>query len=284
MSDISVFGLGLMGSALARVLQQAGHKITVWNRSSEKMVPFVAEGATGAPSVVSAAIASPVLLVCVDSYDVTMDFLGSDEVAPHLAGRTLIQLSTGTPREALDAAAWFNNCGVAYIDGAILVLPSGIGTEDAQILFAGPKREFRQVEPILQCLGGNLRYLGENVRAAATLNLAWLCQRLGLILGAVHGALLCKSEDVGTDIYATIFPEGDRVQMLAQVIHLGEFGKPDVTVRAWHAVLQRLQRQARESEISSEFPGFAAGILERAIAAGYGEEDVAALIKVMRAT
>jgi 3-hydroxyisobutyrate dehydrogenase-like beta-hydroxyacid dehydrogenase len=115
MSDISVFGLGLMGSALARVLQQAGHKITVWNRSSEKMVPFVAEGATGAPSVVSAAIASPVLLVCVDSYDVTMDFLGSDEVAPHLAGRTLIQLSTGTPREALDAAAWFNNCGVAYI-------------------------------------------------------------------------------------------------------------------------------------------------------------------------
>jgi 3-hydroxyisobutyrate dehydrogenase-like beta-hydroxyacid dehydrogenase len=30
MSDISVLGLGLMGGALARALQQAGHKITVW--------------------------------------------------------------------------------------------------------------------------------------------------------------------------------------------------------------------------------------------------------------
>ena len=284
MSDISVLGLGLMGSALARALQQAGHKITVWNRSPEKMKPFSAKGATGASSVVSAVTASPVLLVCVDNYAVTEEILGSDEVSPHLSGRILIQLSTGTPQESQDAATCFNDYGVAYIDGAILVLPSGVGTEDAQILFAGSEAAFKQVEPMLLCLGGDLRYLGENVRAAATMNLAWLCQRLGLILGAVHGALLCRSEDVGTDIYATMFPEGDRVQMLTQVIHADDYGKPDVTVRAWHAVVQRLQIQARDSEINGEFPEFAAGILKRAISGGYGEEDVAALIKVFRAT
>ena len=283
MSEISVFGLGLMGGELARALLQAGHEITVWNRSPEKMKPFIAEGATGASSVVSAVTASPVLLVCVDNYAVTEDFLCSDDVAPHLSGRILIQLSTGTPQEARDAAARFDDYGVTYIDGAILVLPSGIGAEDAQILFAGPETAFGQIELMLQCLGGNLRYLGENVRAAATLNLAWLCQRLGLILGAVHGALLCKSENVGVDIYATMFPEGDRVQMLAQVIHAEDYGKPDVTVRAWNAILQRLQRQAQDSEINSEFPEFAAGILERAIVGGYGEEDVAALVKVLRA-
>ncbi|MCZ6493189.1 MAG: NAD(P)-binding domain-containing protein, partial [Planctomycetota bacterium] len=33
MSDISVLGLGSMGAALARALQRAGHRITVWNRS-----------------------------------------------------------------------------------------------------------------------------------------------------------------------------------------------------------------------------------------------------------
>ncbi len=281
MSDISVLGLGLMGSALARALQQAGHKITVWNRSPEKMKPFCAEGATGAPSVVSAVTASPVLLVCVDNYAVTEELLGSDHVTPQLYGRILIQLSTGTPQEARAAAAWLNDYGVAYIDGAILVLPSGIGTEDAQILFAGPDVAFRQVEPTLECLGGDLRYLGEDVRAAATLNLAWLCQRLGLILGAVHGALLCRSEGVGADIYATMFPEGDRVKMLAQTIHEEGYGTPDVTVGAWHTVLQKLQRQARDTEINSEFPKFAAGILGRAISAGYGEKDVAALIKVL---
>ena len=51
MSDISVLGLGSMGAALARALQRAGHRITVWNRSPEKMQPFVANGADGAPAV-----------------------------------------------------------------------------------------------------------------------------------------------------------------------------------------------------------------------------------------
>lgn len=51
MSDISVLGLGSMGAALARALQRAGHRITVWNRSPEKMQSFVANGAKGAPSV-----------------------------------------------------------------------------------------------------------------------------------------------------------------------------------------------------------------------------------------
>jgi 3-hydroxyisobutyrate dehydrogenase-like beta-hydroxyacid dehydrogenase len=46
MSDISILGLGLMGGALARAFQQAGHKITVWNRSPEKMEPFVARAIT----------------------------------------------------------------------------------------------------------------------------------------------------------------------------------------------------------------------------------------------
>ena len=46
--------------------------------------------------------------------------------------------------------------------------------------------------------------------------------------------------------------------------------------------MQRLQTQARDAEMSSEFPNFISGMFKRAIAAGYGEEDVAALIKVLR--
>ncbi len=44
MSDISILGLGAMGSALARALQQAGHQITVWNRTPGKMQAFVKDG------------------------------------------------------------------------------------------------------------------------------------------------------------------------------------------------------------------------------------------------
>ncbi len=51
MSDISMIGLGAMGGALARALQNGGRDITVWNRSAEKMEALVANGAAGASSV-----------------------------------------------------------------------------------------------------------------------------------------------------------------------------------------------------------------------------------------
>lgn len=281
MSEISVIGLGLMGAALARALQQAGHDIAVWNRSPEKMKHFVDEGAQGASSVVAAVTASPAILVCVDDYTVTQSLLATDDVAPRLSGRTLIQLSTGTPREARESAVWFSERGAAYIDGAILALPASIGG-DAQILVAGPESDFRGVEQLLKCLGDNLRYLGDNVGAPAALDLAWLSQRFGMILGGIHGVNLCLSEGVGADAYAALFPEGDRVRIVSEVIAAEGYRNPTATVRVWQGVLRRLQGQAQLVRINREFLEFGAGIVERAITAGHGDEDVAALIKVFR--
>jgi len=44
MSTISVLGTGLMGSAVASTLIDAGHTVTVWNRSADKSAPLVAIG------------------------------------------------------------------------------------------------------------------------------------------------------------------------------------------------------------------------------------------------
>lgn len=39
MSEVSVIGLGAMGSALAGALLRDGHRITVWNRTTAKAEP-----------------------------------------------------------------------------------------------------------------------------------------------------------------------------------------------------------------------------------------------------
>ena len=36
MNDVTVIGLGIMGTALARTLLKSGYSVTVWNRSPEK--------------------------------------------------------------------------------------------------------------------------------------------------------------------------------------------------------------------------------------------------------
>jgi 3-hydroxyisobutyrate dehydrogenase-like beta-hydroxyacid dehydrogenase len=167
MSDISVIGLGAMGSALARALLEEGHDVTVWNRTPSKMEPLAALGAKKAERVAVAVRAGPVIMVCVDSYATANQQLGGDDVVSHLSGRTIIQLSTGTPREARDSEAWLKRCGSDYLDGAIDCYPDGIGAADSRILVAGSESVFARCKAFLECLGGDLRYLGENVGAVA---------------------------------------------------------------------------------------------------------------------
>ena len=100
MSDVSVIGLGAMGSALASAQLNSGRSVTVWNRSPQKVSAHVARGAEGAATVSEAVQASPVIMICVDNYTVTNTLLGTDTVIPALSDRTVIQFSTGTPKEA----------------------------------------------------------------------------------------------------------------------------------------------------------------------------------------
>src|SRR5262245_59926553 len=199
MSDIAVVGIGSMGAALARTLLESGHRVTVWNRTSSRMQPLADLGANGASSVVEAVRASPILLICIDNYSATRRLLDTRDVTPHLSGRTLIQLSTGSPLEARESESWASTCGAGYLDGAILGPPSSIGSRDGLILVAGKETVFASCRPTLKCLAGDLRHVGETVGAAAALDLAWLSQRFGLFLGVSHGARLCESENVSME-------------------------------------------------------------------------------------
>ena len=81
-------------------------------------------------------------------------------------------MSSGAPKETVKSEQWFTQQNAKYLDGAILGSPTTIGQDEAQILICGNENTWRQCKPILKCLAGNLQYLGENIRAAATLDLA----------------------------------------------------------------------------------------------------------------
>ncbi len=78
MSDVSVIGLGAMGSAIAKAELQAGHTVTVWNRSLDKINPLVDLGASASTTFSDAIQASDYILICVDCY-ATSDQLLNDE-------------------------------------------------------------------------------------------------------------------------------------------------------------------------------------------------------------
>jgi 3-hydroxyisobutyrate dehydrogenase-like beta-hydroxyacid dehydrogenase len=288
MGEASIIGLGAMGSALARALLRDGHRVTVWNRTSAKAEPLVCDGAVLAPSAASAVGASPTVVVCVDDYEVTNRILETNEVTSALAGRVLVQLSTGSPQEARDSEVWARERSADYLDGAILAYPDQIGTPDATILVSGGESAFRRSGPILRSLAGNLNYLGEQVGSASALDCATLSFLNGAILGLVHGSLICEAESLRVDSFGSMLAElapviAAEVKHLAEVIQAGTHAKPQATLKTYAGGVDRIVRQARDARINAEIPTFASGLLQRAMAAGYGEEEVASLIKVLRA-
>jgi 3-hydroxyisobutyrate dehydrogenase-like beta-hydroxyacid dehydrogenase len=282
MTQITVIGLGLMGAALARTIHHAGHDLTVWNRSPAKMQPFINDGVAGASDLISAIAASPVILICIDNYAVTNAMLRTEGVASLLAGRTVVQLSTGTPKEADEACAWMAALHTAYLDGAILAGPEDIGTDKAQILLSGDRAAYERAGGLLDCLAGSLRYLGTNVRAASALDLAWLTTCYSRFVGIIHAANMCRSEGVGLDEFIALFPGQPDIQDYAQVIHSEQFHECTATLEVWGAALKRIQQQAVDANINSEIPDFFAGFFKKAIGAGFGQENVMALFKVVQ--
>jgi 3-hydroxyisobutyrate dehydrogenase-like beta-hydroxyacid dehydrogenase len=286
-NEVSVIGLGAMGSALARALLRDGHRVTVWNRTGAKANPLVKDGAVLAPSAASAVGASPVVLVCVEDYQVTRSILGRVEVAPALAGRVLVELSSGTPQQARDAEAWARARGVDYLDGAIMATPSQIGRPDTPVFVSGAATAFRRSEPVLKTLAGNLIYMGESVGSAAAWDLATLSCLFGAIAGFFHGARIFESEglrvgDLGAMIADISAVLGEMIKHAGKVIQTGTFDRPHSSVKTCTVAFELLVKHAGEAGINSEFPTFGLGLFKKAMAAGYGDEEVAALIKVLR--
>lgn len=282
MASITVLGLGLMGSALARTLHKRGQQLIVWNRSKAKMQPFEKLGVSCADDLRSAVSASRVILVCIDNYASTRALLDTPEVSATLAGKTIVQVSSGTPKDAVVAADWAHALGATYLDGAILAGPKDIGTDEATILLSGDDAGFTLARPMLDCLGdGTVRYLGANVRAASALDLAWLMSRYGNFIAAIHAAKICQSEDVGVDELIRLVPDNVAIQRYAQVIHDQSFDKFTASLRVWGEALHHIQDQGRQADISTEIPDFIGGLFNRAMSAGMGESNVMSLIKVL---
>jgi len=98
----------------------------------------------------------------------------------------------------------------------------------------------------------------------------------------IQAGSLFDSEEVGIDQFANLFEEDSLVRRYANVIHSGDYKNCTATLQVWGDALERIQMQGRDSGIDTSFPDFVSNLFKKAIKAGYGEENVMSLIKVLR--
>jgi len=166
---ISYLGLGTMGSGMASNLLKAGYKLTVWNRSAEKCVPFARKGARVADTPADA----------VRDVDLVMYSLSNDEAVEQVIfsgegilsgikeGQIAIDMSTVLPATSLREQEAYAKRGVDFLDAPVFGSKQESAEAKLWIMAAGSKAIFEKVRPVLAHLGQTVHYFGKNGNAAA---------------------------------------------------------------------------------------------------------------------
>jgi len=282
MSEVTVIGLGNMGSALARALLKNGCAVTAWNRSPQKAAPLVDNGAVLAPSVAAALTASPIIFVCVTNYAAANHILS--EAATELSGKLLVQFTTGSPQDARASEMWAHEHEAEYLDCAITGSPSSIGTPDAHILVAGREAVFQKAEPILRMLANHLDYKGELIGLASAWEMVFIMRYYGMFLSLFHSVQICQAEGIPLEEYIALLDKQGKSyeKWLCENIRSGNYQETSAPLELWAGGIQQIAQHAQDSHIDAEFPRLAARLFQKAMEAGYAREEVSALFKVLQ--
>ncbi|GGK83353.1 3-hydroxyisobutyrate dehydrogenase [Planomonospora parontospora subsp. parontospora] len=282
---VTVLGLGMMGAALAGAFLAGGHPTTVWNRSAGRGDDLVAQGAVRAAAVGDAVAAGQVVVVCVRDYDAVREVL--EPVRAALAGRVVVNLTSGTSQEARDLAGWAAGHGIGYLDGAIMMTPQGIGTSEAVILYGGEQELFDESRPVLERLGGGATYLGPDTGIPALYDVALLDIMWSTLNGFLHAAALVGTEKIPATAFvpfATGWLGGvaSFLPPMAEQIDAGEYAAHDATLETHLSPLGHLIHESRIRGVDADAPGRTRAMVERAIDDGHAADGYARLIEQMR--
>ncbi len=282
---VTILGLGLMGTALAEALLNAGHEVTVWNRTAAKSAALAQKGAHATDSPAEGFAASEITVISVTDHHATLEILGAVALGAMTEGKFLVQLSTITAEESLETARWAATQGVGYLEGSVFGLPKSVHEGTAMILVSGPRAVFDMVEPVLRSFG-EAPYLSEKTGAAVTFDRVYYAWVYGSWLAFIQGAAMAHAMGFSVDAYTRVVvarcsaaPERYRFfgRLIADRTHDDVQCRLDVHSAAFAETLA----MCRATGVNDALPAAITSNFDRAIAAGLGDKEITAIFEIL---
>jgi 3-hydroxyisobutyrate dehydrogenase len=162
--NIGFIGVGRMGGAVAQRLHNAGHKLSVWNRTRSKTVPFAEAGVRVADTIHDLAdndVVFTSVMADPDLLEVTVGPSGlltrHDGVVPGL----LIDLSTVSTAASAEVRRVCDARGVKFLAAPVSGNHEAVLAGRAAFVVSGPRPVFTEALGLFEHLGRGANYVGE---------------------------------------------------------------------------------------------------------------------------
>jgi 3-hydroxyisobutyrate dehydrogenase-like beta-hydroxyacid dehydrogenase len=284
---IGFVGLGIMGSAMAANLVKAGFRVTVWNRSPGKCAQLADLGATVADSPRAAAECSDIVMAMMANPEAVKSVRdGSEGIVAGLSpGKGYVDMSTVDAETSQESARLAHRAGALYLEAPVAGSRKPAEEATLTIMAAGDRGLYDSSLPALDKMGRKILFLGETGNAAR-MKLANNLVMGGMLTALCEGIALASGSGLDTAQLLEILDSGAVANPMFRLK-----GPQIAANREFPAAfpLRHMQKDLRLALQLAEETGqpllATAAVNElykAALAAGLGDEDFAAVIRVIR--
>jgi 3-hydroxyisobutyrate dehydrogenase-like beta-hydroxyacid dehydrogenase len=174
---IGFIGLGNMGAEMAGNLLKAGHEVTAYNRSSDKVDALVAQGAKRADTVANACGGDVVFTMLADDTAVSHVAFGDDDLAGGILdslnpGAVHVSSSTISVALAKQLARAHADSGQMFVSAPVFGRPEAAAAAKLFVVAAGAGSTIERVSPLFDAIGQQTFTVSDKPEAANLVKLS----------------------------------------------------------------------------------------------------------------
>lgn len=284
---VGLVGLGIMGSAYAANLIDAGFATCAYDVDASALERYRARGGHAAASPKDVAANAGVIMVALASTKaLDRALFGADGLAAGLQ-RGAIVLEAGT--FALDVKervrARLESAGASVLDTPVSGTGSQAQTKDLVFFASGEEAAFEQARPVLEALARDVRYVGafgNGSKLKYVANLLVTIHNLSTAEALVFAAKAGLDPAMVLDVLGESAAASRMLQVRGPMMVAHRYEPATMKLEVYQKDLEIIESYAEQ--VGCPTPLFSASIpyYARALAEGRGKEDTAAIVTVLR--
>jgi len=272
-----------MGGGMASQLLSAGFPLTIYNRNREKAKPFVDAGAVLASSPREAATRSEIVLSMMADDVVSRGvWLGDNgALAGASPGALLLECSTLTVPWIKELAAAAAERGCEFLDAPVTGSKSHAASGELLFLVGGSEKALATAMPVLSVLGRDTIHFGPTGSGT-------VMKLINNFMAGVQAASLAEATAFihagGLDLEKALgvltsgAPGSPMVKLMSTRANSGDF-TPNFLLRLMAKDLAYASEEGTRHGVNLQTAKAAHAVFQNAVTAGYGEQDLSAVIE-----
>jgi 3-hydroxyisobutyrate dehydrogenase-like beta-hydroxyacid dehydrogenase len=276
---VAVIGTGLLGTALAERLLADGFPVTVYNRTREKADPLLARGAKWSDNPLKEC-----RRIIFSLYSTAQVVQVLEQMHSGLEpGQIILDTSTSDPHHTAALGSQLARNGIEYLEAPFSGSSEQARNHQATALVAGEQKAFDACDDLWDCLAAKTFYVGawgNAVKMKLVTNLVLGLNRAVLAEGLVFAETNGLSREDALQVLLNSPAYSRTMDAKGPKMVNGEF-TPEARLSQHIKDVRLILAEAERSDAPLPLSTIHLELLEQAEAAGLGELDNSAIIRVI---